>query len=314
MRFRKLLLAILILVHAGLACAQQDAHYSQYMFNGLLINPAMAGSKDAISGALFSRRQWIGMNGAPDYQSVSVHAPFSYNRIGAGMMVLRESIFSEDFLTLGICGSYKINLRQGWFSFGLQGGFKQYRFNPENLEVKDADDKVLLDKSGSLNPDFGTGIYYQKRKYYVGISAQHLIPSASASIFKMRMHVYVTGAYRVSLSEKLNLIPSTMIKVVEGIRPQIDLTCHLKYKENFWGGLSWRSSDAAALQAGISLESIFPRLHQSMKVGYAYDFNITKISNVLGDSHEIMLIWDLRIPEKLSKIKNRVPSVSPLFF
>jgi type IX secretion system PorP/SprF family membrane protein len=314
MKFGGLLTIMVLTWNVSISWAQQDAHYSQYMFNGLLINPAMAGSKDAISGSVFSRRQWIGMNGAPDYQSVSVHAPFSYNRIGAGMIILRESIFSEDFLTLGFCGSYKINLRQGWLSFGMQGGFKQYRFNPDNLEVKDGNDKVLLDKSGSLNPDFGAGVYYQKKKYYIGISAQHLIPSASTSIFRMRMHGYLTGAYKITLTDKVNLIPSAMVKAVTGISPQLDLTCHLKFKESFWGGISWRSSDAAAIQAGLSLESIFPRLHQSMKLGYAYDFNITKISKVLGDSHEIMLIWDLRIPEKLSKIKNRVPSVSPLFF
>lgn len=294
--------------------AQQDAHYSQYMFNGLLINPAMAGSKSAISGALFAKRQWVNFEGAPSFQSLSLHAPLNHNRVGLGLIVLCESIFAENFLTFGTCYSYKINLRQGLLAFGLQAGFKQYHFNPDEFEIKDAEDKVLSDKQSSINPDLGSGLYYQKKKYYVGISIQHMIPSSKKSLYKLSSHYYFTAARKFNLNPKLELIPSTLLKTVKGTDPQLDLTCHLKHTSVGWVGASWRTSEAASVQAGISLESIFPKLHQSMKIGYAYDFTLTGLNSLLGDSHEVMLIWDIRIPEKLSKIEKRAPSVSPLFF
>ncbi|MCU0429481.1 MAG: type IX secretion system membrane protein PorP/SprF [Cytophagaceae bacterium] len=294
--------------------AQQDAHYSQYMFNGLLINPAMAGSKDAISGAIYHRSQWSQADEAPTYQSFSVHAPFSYQRIGIGFIFLKEKVFETSIQTLGLSASYKINVRKGWMSFGLQGGLRRFQQQFNDLQIKDADDPVLSDQRTGTTPDLGSGVFYQNKKWYAGLSTQHLLPWQPAAGFQLRPHLYGTLARKFKLSPTLTLIPSTLLKWVNGSVVQADISTHIKFKEVAWGGISWRSSEALAWQMGLALEGIFPTMHQSVKIGYAYDAHTGMLASRLGNSHELMLIWDLKIPEKISAIRKRVPSVSPLFF
>jgi type IX secretion system PorP/SprF family membrane protein len=313
--FYSIILTISILLIAkNKSSAQQDAYFSQYMFNTLIINPAYAGSKNTFSSVLYHKQQWNNFDGAPTSQSFSVQGPFDYNRIGLGLNIQNEYAYATHTLNASLNYAYKINFHKGILSFGLYGGLKQFDFNPNRLLIQDLDDPLLQGKTSGISPDFGSGIYYSSKKYYTGFSATHLLQTEIKDIYKLRRHYYWTGAAKYKLSEAFTLIPSFLIKMTEASILQIDVTSHLKYKNICWAGISYRNPESFSIQSGISLYDILPTLNKKVFIGYAYDFFARGLAQSIGNTHEIMLQMDFKISDKINKLEQKRTSVSPLFF
>ncbi len=300
--------------------AQSDPQFSQYMFNGLIVNPALAGSKEQISSSFLFKRHWTGMaNIAPVIQSFNIHAPFQYQRIGLGLQVVNESFSIQNRLSASASYAYKINFASGILSFGISAGFIQSSIRYSQLVVLDEEKDYRSDINAIL-PDLGTGIYYQSKYFYAGISALHLLPNAwkysnhPLEIDIVKRHFYLMAGYRWQPSEKVQILPTTLIKYVSGQCIQADATVHIKYNDFIWGGFSVRTNNAFSLQGGLKISDFFTLTRQSIKVGYAYDWSDNSLNKVWRGSHEIMLILDIGVYQKPSKIRRGKINISPVLF
>ncbi len=295
--------------------AQHEPLFSQYMFNMVQVNPAYAGSTEKCNATLMYRKQWVGFDGGPVIQSFNVNTPLSHNRIGLGIQLLNETQKIHKRFSLNIAYSYKIKIRKGMLAFGLYGGLQQSSIDYSKLAIKDADDKVGINRS--IIPDFGAGAYYHKKKYYAGLSVRHLMNlshlSETASL-SYRQHLYGTAGYRHTLSSRFELIPSCLVKYTAGAPVQIDLTGHIKYDEKIWAGLSYRSADAMSLQAGIDLGKLINRTQYDIKMGYAYDMSFSTLQPYHKGSHELMLSANFGWGKTVKQLNKKKTLVSPLFF
>lgn len=277
---------------------QQQAMFTQYMFNGLAINPAYAGSHRTLSVTALARLQWTGVDGAPTTQTLSAHGPLGNRRVGVGIQFLHDEIGITKQTGFYTAYSYRIPFQNGGqLSFGLQGGFSSY--SARYSQISDTDPAFAGDVKEIL-PNFGAGLFYHTKMFYAGFSAPQLIQSSldkfnPDSDAKELRHYFFTTGYVLALDRDLMLKPSLLVKAVPGAPVQLDLNVSLLMKEILWVGLSWRSFD--------SVDALFQlQLNERFQFGYAYDFATTsEMRSVNAGSHEIMLNY--RVVKKRSRIK-----------
>ena len=278
-------------LNVGIAKAQQQAMFSQYMFNGLAINPAYAGSQESLSMTALMREQWVGLEGAPSTQTFSAHTPFEKKRIGVGLMVLHDKIGVTD--QTGVYGSYayKIPVHNGELSLGLQAGFTHY--NARFSEVSLTDPTFQGGDISEIHPNFGAGVYYSRDRFYAGISAPQLVQSKfdknnHDSKAKIIRHYFIQTGYVFDLSQNLKLKPNLLVKMVEGAPLEFDLNANLFMHDLVGLGVSWRSLDAIVMLFQIQIT-------EKLQFGYAYDFGTTDLRRAHSGSHEFYLNYRLSI-------------------
>ena len=268
--------------------AQQQALYSQYMFNGMSLNPAYAGSNDATSVTLLSRKQWLGMEGAPTTHTFSAHTPLKDERVGAGIMVIHDKIAVTS--QTGIYGAYayRIPVGKGKISMGLQAGFTNYQSLNSNLLMKNGGDPVFTDniRQGFL-PNFGTGFYYYDHQWYIGASVPHILTNEylgkeSFSIAKQARHYFLTAGYLFNLNHHFKLKPNILLIGVEGAPVEYDLNLNLLIKDVLWVGASSHSFNAYDFLLELQLTD-------QLKFGYAYALAGNDLEKFESGSHEFMI-------------------------
>ncbi len=291
------------------AFAQQDALFSQYMFNKLIINPAYAGSRDGLSMTLVGRRQWVGIEGAPQTLTFSIQSPLKNDNIGLGFYFYTDIL--GPYQSSGAIGtfSYRLKLGRGHLAFGLQGGVKYTTFDINKITVPDESDALLTNGySKKFVPDANFGIYYNTNRFYVGFSSKHLfeaeygyIENASdESVYgTLIRHFYAMAGVAIPLSESLVLRPSTLVKFTPNAPVQVDLNASLLIKNTLWLGVSYRTKKAVVLLAEVVIG-------EKLRIGYSYDIYMNEIQQYNSGSHEIMLEYNIPI------IKNRM--LTPRYF
>ena len=297
-----LLTSLLLVAHVGYA--QQNVMFTQYMFNGLALNPAYAGSHEVISMTAIGRQQWTGLNGAPSTQTFSVHSPIRSNRVGVGLMLLRDQIGITQQYNATASYAYRIPMEHGKLAMGLQAGISNYR--EDNNQVGINNDPLFNQGAVSYwQPNFGAGLYYYSKRFYAGFSVPQLLErkyeaSEVALAQSLVRHYFLHTGYVFDLSEDLKLKPNVLIKAVEGAPVQLDLNTNLLIMEVLWVGLSWRSFES--VDALLQLQ-----LTDRLQLGYSYDFaTSSELSSVNGGSHELSLNYRFTIGHK--------KSVSPRYF
>jgi len=286
--------------------AQQDALYSQYMFNPLAINPAYAGSRNTISGVLLHRNQWVGMIGAPKTNSLALHSPIKGKNFGLGLNLLSETIGPTRNSTILGTYAYHLDLGKGKISFGLRGGVYSTVLRNDLLSyTNDSGKETGSFKSTRPNFDFGT--YYHTDKFYVGLSANHLGKTKfekgnSKLILSTHYMAFIGKAF--VLNKNLVIKPSGMIKYTSGAPLNYDLNASILLKKVLWLGASYRSSlNSIFNKSGQENSLIFIsefNITQSFRVGYSYDLNLGAIKRYNSGSHEIFLGADLYSKRKKS--------------
>lgn len=297
---RCFLIGIIILVSVRDVKAQQDAMYSQYMFNTLAVNPAYAGSRDVISATALHRSQWIGIEGAPRTSTFSIDAPINNKKIGLGLQVFNDRLGITN--TTGAFGvyAYRIRLNKGTLAFGVQGGVSNYRadFTSVALNTGSSYDIAFSQNINKMLPNFGTGIYYNSDRFYIGLSAPQLLKNkysdlavkADNSYSGQAIHLFLATGYVFPLNEDLNLKPSVLIKGVQGSPIEADLNATLWIRDVIAFGVQYRTrADIAAL---FELQ-ISPQI----RLGYAYDRSTTSLVQFNSGSHEIMLRYEFGFPK-----------------
>lgn len=275
--------------------AQQDPLYSQYMFNGLVLNPAYAGSRESASLTLIARRQWTGLDGAPSTGSLSFHSPSRNDRNGYGFTFVYDQF--TPVRRMDFRGSYalRIPLGKSWLSVGVQGGFDQIKADFNTVSVKNPNDPAF---SGNvfniLRPAAGTGIYFRSDNVYAGFSVPNVIPYSLhpkvAETLESRRytHYLLTGGLVLPLGSAVKFKPSFLARMVAGAPVSLDLNGSFLFAEKLWIGGSWRMKDALV---GILELNITPQL----RLGYAYDYSISGLGSYQRGGHEFMLGFDFGV-------------------
>ena len=289
---------IYILVALGLISlhgfGQQQPLFSHYMFNGLYINPAYAGSKDFVSTTLIARKQWSGFKGAPSTQIASLHAPLKNKKIGLGIVVSNDKIGITNETDLYGSYAFHIPLNTGKLSMGLSGGFSYLKSSFSELTVWDTDDPVYETNSlSNILPNFGAGLYYYSTKFYAGLSVPQILSYDPDQAFhidvekvhKISRHYYLTSGMILGTRGELKFRPSFMIKYAANAPIQYDINMNVLISEIIWVGASYRSSDAVVLLLEY-------QVNKKLRVGYSYDLTLSEMRNYSSGSHEIIIGYD----------------------
>jgi type IX secretion system PorP/SprF family membrane protein len=299
------------LLHAS-AYSQQDAQYTQYMYNTVSVNPGYAGSRGHLSIAALYRSQWVGLDGAPKTQTFNFHTPVGYRGVGLGISILNEQIgpTSETYLDLDF--SYTIQTsREARLSFGLKGSahLLDVRFSELNQDWTNPggpDPTLQQNIDNKFSPNIGAGVYYHTQRFYAGISAPRILETShfeasSLSTAKEKMNFYLMTGYVHDLSPFWKFKPAILTKVVRGAPLQLDLSANFMYNEKFILGGAYRWDAAVSAMAGFQISPEF-------LIGLAYDREVTELGKaVFNDgSFEVLIRYDfIRVADLLK---------SPRFF
>ncbi len=272
--------------------AQYDAMFTQYMFNEMFINPAYAGSKDAMHVTALHRQQWVNFPGRPITSTFSMHGPIVNENMGFGLSFLNEKIGSLNRNLAYLSYSYKIKVgKNGKIAFGLQGGVHNMVNKFATLKATEAGDVQVSQNS----PSVGFGIYYSDKVNYAGLSIPRMIDDQikfnesgefvkSNKMSPQKFHYYLTVGRLFTLTDDLKLKGQFMIKAVQNAPLQYEVNANFLIKERIWAGLSYRSGDAASAILGIQVNPQFV-------ISYSYDYTLSQIQKYSQGSHEIALSY-----------------------
>jgi len=292
--------------------AQQDAQYTQYMYNTLSVNPAYAGSRDVLSFVGLYRTQWVGLDGAPDTFTASLHSPVG-DKVGVGLNITKDEIFitSETYIDLSF--SYTLDLaNDAKLALGLKAGghflnIDTNKLNTGAFNQGDSDTEINVDNK--FSPQFGLGLYYYTDTFYLGLSAPNILETEhfdenaannnSFATAKEKVNFYVMAGKIFDLTPDIKFKPSTLFKVVDGAPLQVDLSASVLLKEKLTLGLAYRWDAAMSAMAGFQVSD-------QIMLGIAYDRETTELQQFNDGSYEVFLRFEL------FKRNNRM--ISPRFF
>ena len=285
--------------------AQQDAQFTQYMYNTININPAYAGSRGFMSLFALHRTQWVGLDGAPVTNSFSINTPISNSKMGLGISFLNDRIGPTNENEISADVSYFIPTSESFrLSFGLKVTANVFNLDVSRLNPVSQNDPQFQNLNNSFTPNFGAGLYLHSEKTYIGLSVPNFIESNkydsnSVAMFKEKINYYLIAGHVFDLGENLKFKPTLLTKMVSGAPLQVDVSGNFLISKKFVIGSAYRWSAAFSAMAGFQIsEGIF--------VGYGYDKETTNLANYNSGSHEIFLRFEL------SKTYNKI--TSPRFF
>lgn len=270
---------------------------STYAFNGLLTNPAYAGSLNVLSVTAVHREQWINVEGAPVFQAFTAHSSFNSNQIGVGLQATRDQIGINENVSVYGSYAYKIKMSIGILALGLQGGFDNRRADFDMISVFDADDNLLTGTVNRFTPNFGTGVYFANPYMYVGVAIPYLIENRSfvleedlglASDSRESRYYYGTGGVIFPIADGVKLSPSFLLRMQESNRIAYDITGMVIFDNVAYAGISVRNSRDITFLAQLIL-------NDNLRVGYAYDATTSQISQATTGSHEILVNYRIKL-------------------
>jgi type IX secretion system PorP/SprF family membrane protein len=287
--------------------AQQDPHYTQYMYNMNVINPAYAGSKENLSIGMLYRKQWVEIEDAPTTATFSGHAPVGKN-VGLGLSVISDkigpveenNIYGDFSYTLQLGGEHKL-------AFGLKAGLTLHQvglFSDINHTLPDQNDPAFAENTSNSYFNLGSGLFYYTNKYYLALSVPNMMKSKHLDFNGREFgsevsHYFITGGYVFDVSENIKFKPFFMMKSAFNAPTSLDLSTNFLFNEKFEAGVTYRLEDSFGAMINYAISP-------NVKLGYAYDHIVSDLNVTTPSSHEIVLLFDLNFPRKVSS--------SPRFF
>jgi type IX secretion system PorP/SprF family membrane protein len=292
----KLYIAIALLFGVK-SFAQQDAQFSHYMYNTISVNPAYAGSRNVFSANVLHRTQWVGLEGAPSTQTLSLNTPIGVKNFGLGLSVVNDKIGPSSETMISTDLSYTINASaKTKLAFGVKATGSLINIDYSKLNQYNPNDGLLNQNvSNLLEPNVGVGVYYYSNKWYVGLSSPNLIETKHydskneevlSNLAVERRHHYLIGGYVFDISENMKLKPAALIKAVEGSPLQVDVSLNTLLYERLMLGAAYRWDAAVSLMMGMQITN-------QLMFGYSYDLETTKLKSVNNGSHELFLRFEL---------------------
>jgi len=301
---KKLLLCIVLLGYC-IGYAQQDAQYTQYMYNTININPAYAGSRGVLSIFALHRDQWVGLDGAPKTNSVSVNTPINNSNIGLGVSLVNDKIGPTTENQFSVDLSYTIPTSETWkLSFGIKGTADIFNLDVTKLNPETAGDPQFQNLDNDFSPNVGAGIYWHSKKAYIGFSVPNFIQTNryndnDVAIYKDKINYYLIGGYVFDFSQEVKFKPALLTKMVEGAPLQVDVSANFLFFEKLTLGVAYRWDAAISAMAGFQITD-------GLYIGYGYDNETTRLRNYNSGSHEIFLRYEF--------FSNKSRITTPRFF
>ena len=308
----KLILGVLLscfLVATSSLFAQQDAQYTQYMYNTVSVNPAYAGSRGHLSIAALYRNQWVGLDGAPETQTLNLHTPMGYRGMGLGISIVNDKIGPTSETYFDVDFSYTIQTSlDAKLSFGLKASAHMLDIRFSELDEFEIDPQLTAqqDIQNQFSPNIGAGVYYHTDRFYAGFSAPRILETthfdeSSISTAREQINWYFITGYVYDLNPVLKFKPTLLTKLVQGAPLQVDLSANFMFDEKFIGGIAYRWDAAFSGLFGF-------RISDEMLIGLAYDREITDLgaTSFNDGSFEIIVRYDF--------IRNVGNLKSPRFF
>lgn len=304
-------LAFTLFMVLALVCqkanAQQEPLYTQYMFNTVSVNPAYAGTRNAMNMLFISRLQWTGIDGAPKTHNFTMHTPLNNYKMGVGFSIVADSYGPVNNYYFNFNYAYRINLTEKiTLSMGIKGGIYNYYVDLNSINVGDVDPSFGSNVEQKWQPNAGAGLYAYSDKWYAGFSVPKLIQtdigssSSSNNLSALKQHYFLMAGYVFDINEAFKIKPSFITKMVNGAPPSTDITGQVIYQDTYWLGVSYRVEDALAFIANI-------QLNKQLMVGYSYDYTLSNLNSYSNGSHEIIISYDFD-----GFLKNKV--ISPRYF
>ena len=286
-----------------LSYGQQDAQFTQYMYNTINVNPAYAGSRGVLSMFALYRTQWVGLDGAPVTSTVSMNTPLNESNLGLGVSLINDKIGPTTENTFSADLSYTIPTSETWkLSFGIKATANLFDLDATKLTNVVPDPS--LQNYNTFSPNIGAGVYWHSDKAYIGLSIPNFIETQryddnEVKIYKEKMNYYLIGGYVFDLSDTVKFKPAFLTKMVEGAPLQVDLSGNFMFFDKFMLGASYRWSAALSAMVGFQVSD-------GLYIGYGYDRETTNLNNYNSGSHEIFLRYEL--------FKNNNKITTPRFF
>ena len=271
--------------------AQQDAQFTQYMYNTININPAYAGSRGALSIFALHRTQWVGLDGAPVTNSVSIHTPINGSNLGLGVSLINDRIGPTEENTFSADLSYSIHTSETYkLSFGIKATANLFDLDASKLNPENTIDPSIQNYN-KFTPNIGAGLYLHSDKAYIGFSIPNFIEKKryddnEVAIFKEKMHYYLIAGCVFDLDDSIKFKPALLTKMVYGAPVQVDLSGNFLINEKFMVGVAYRWSAALSAMVGFQITD-------GLFIGYGYDKETTNLRNYNSGSHEIFLRYEL---------------------
>jgi type IX secretion system PorP/SprF family membrane protein len=284
--------------------AQQLPQFSQYIFNGLHINPGYAGYKNEGYVQTTYRSQWVNFPGAPRTMSLTADLSANEGRMGFGVSYVRDRIGLTESNLAMLTYAYRINTSdRGRLSLGISGGISEYAFDPSDIITVNPDDPTLpVSRIAATAPNMNTGVFYHTDRFYAGFSAYNLIGRRpllreDIAVAFHDFHYYLTFGGMVDLSDNVQLKPSVLVKHVKGSPTSYDLNAMFLFMDRVWLGGSYRSNVRVfedQLQENLSKRNAVALVMEyfitpGIRLGYAYDYNLNALNSYRNESHEISL-------------------------
>ncbi len=285
--------------------AQQDAQYTQYMYNTININPAYAGSRGVMSIFGLHRTQWVGLEGAPTTNAFSLNTPINNSNLGVGLSFVNDKIGPTNDNTISADVSYTVQMSESYkLNFGVKASGNFFNLDRDKLNPQDDTDNHLQNVNNDFSPNLGAGVYLHSDKLYLGMSVPNFLQDKKYNdnefaVFQERMNFYFIGGYVFDISPSIKFKPAFLTKVVTGSPLQVDASANFLFFDKLMLGGAYRWDAAASALAGFQITD-------GLFIGYSYDMETTKLKHYNSGSHEVFLRFELF--SKVSKM------TSPRFF
>lgn len=281
----KQLLAAIFTMVSVLALGQHNSVYSQYMFNGLLINPAYAGSQEALNVTGLYRTQWVGLDGSPTTITFSAHTPLRNKKINLGLIAMQDQFGISQHSKASLVYAYRFRLFKGSFSLGISAGVDAIRTNWNEIRTTQASDPTFVPgQQKTIVPQAGAGLYYYSKSFYMGLSVPTLLNS---NRFDEYQPAVLSSGVLIKLSDNFRIKPAVLFKYMLHSPYELDFATTFYWQDVIGLGANYRLNDAVT--AFIDL-----RINDQFRLGYGYDYAVSKLQNYSNGSHEIMLRYLFR--------------------
>ncbi len=292
---------------AAAGFAQQDAQFTQYMYNTININPAYAGSRGAMSIFGLHRTQWVGLEGAPVTNTLSMNTPINDSKLGLGLSFVNDRIGPTTENAISVDVSYTVPTSETYkLSFGLKATGNFFGLNTSDLTPEQQNDPSLVNFN-KFTPNIGAGVYLHSDKSYIGLSVPNFIQNKklnnsngdNVAVLQERMNFYLIAGHVFDLSPEIKFKPALLTKMVTGSPLQVDVSGNFMFYDKFVLGAAYRWDAAVSALAGFQITD-------GLYLGYGYDLETTRLRKYNSGSHEVFLRFEL--------FNNYNKIISPRFF
>ncbi|HLP56367.1 MAG TPA: type IX secretion system membrane protein PorP/SprF [Fluviicola sp.] len=298
-----IVLTVLCIGSGSTLQAQQNPMFTHYMYNTLSVNPAYAGSREALSITAIHRSQWVGFSGAPMTQTLTLHSPIFNKHIGLGLTAMNDKIGPVN--TTGVSGAFAYIMQlteRSKLALGVSGGVNILQADLTSVALDDPDDPTYLNNTRNrTTPNFGVGAYYSRDRFYAGISVPNLVESDLSSVENVdgvalvgkatRHYFFIAGAM-FRLTDNLGFLPTTLVKATAGAPLQVDVTASFVIHRKLSLGAMYRTGDAFGALIGFDISEQF-------RISYSFDWSYgVRTAQYNSGSHEIMLRYEFIYPGK----------------